>query len=88
MKEQNKEFFNNKHQLRRILLNVNNLILQYNIKFNNKYNLKLIFRWNKLFRMRKINSIKKIYILKKINEVYSKKTYVKNRLKRFRIRET
>ena len=44
MKKQNKNFFDNKHQLRRIFLNVNNLILRYDIKFNNKHNFKLIFR--------------------------------------------
>ena len=44
MKEQNKEFFDNKHQLRRIFLNVNNLMLRHDIKFDNKHNLKLIFR--------------------------------------------
>ena len=44
MKKQNKEFFDDKHQLRRIFLNVNNLMLRHDIKFNNKYNSKLIFR--------------------------------------------
>ena len=44
MKEQNKKFFNNKYQLRQIFLNMNNLMLRYNIKFNNKYDFKLIFR--------------------------------------------
>ena len=43
MKKQNKEFFDNKHQLRRIFLNVNNLMLRHDIKFDNKHNLKLIF---------------------------------------------
>ena len=44
MREQNKEFFDDKHQLRRIFLNVNNLMLRHDIKFNNKHDLKLIFR--------------------------------------------
>ena len=44
MRKQNKEFFNDKHQLQRVFLNVNTLILRHNIKLNNKYNLKLIFR--------------------------------------------
>ena len=44
MKKQNKEFFNDKHQLRRIFLNVNNLMLRHDIKFDNKHDFKLIFR--------------------------------------------
>ena len=44
MREQNKEFFDDKHQLRRILLNMNDLMLRYDIKLDNKHDLKLIFR--------------------------------------------
>ena len=44
MKKQNKKFFDDKHQLRRIFLNVNNLMLRYDIKFDHKHNFKLIFR--------------------------------------------
>ena len=44
MREQNKKLFDNKHQLRRIFLNVNDLILKHDIKFDNKYNFKFIFR--------------------------------------------
>ena len=87
MKKQNKKFFDDKYQLRRIFLNINKLMLQHNIKFNNKYNFKLIFRWSELFKMQKTNLIKKIYILKKINETYLNKMYVENRLKRFKIRK-
>ena len=43
IKKQNKEFFDNKHQLRQIFLNVNDLMLRHDIKFNNKHNFKLIF---------------------------------------------
>ena len=85
MREQNKEFFNDKHQLRRISLNMNNLMLRHNIKFNNKHDFKLTFRWNESFRMREVDSIKKIYVLKKMNEVRLNETYAENRLKYFRI---
>ena len=44
MRKQNKEFFDNKYQLRQIFLNVNDLMLRHDIKFNNKHDLKLIFR--------------------------------------------
>ena len=44
MRKQNKKFFNDKYQLRRIFLNVNDLMLRHDIKLNNKHNLKLIFR--------------------------------------------
>ena len=44
MKKQNKEFFDDKHQLRQIFLNVNDLMLRHDIKFNNKHDFKLIFR--------------------------------------------
>ena len=43
MKKQNKELFDNKHQLRKIFLNVDDLMLRHNIKFDNKHNFKLIF---------------------------------------------
>ena len=73
--------------MRRIFLNVNNLILRHDIKFDNKHDLKLIFQWDESFKMRKIDSIKKIYVLKKMNEIYLNETYVENRLKRFRIQK-
>ena len=60
-------------------------MLQHNIKFDNKHNLKLIFRWNKLFKIRKADSIKRSYILKKMNEVCLKETYIENQLKHFKI---
>ena len=78
MKKQNKRLFDNKYQLRRIFLNVNNLMLRHNIKFDNKHNFKLIFRRNKSFKMQKVDSIKKTSILKKINEVRLSETYVEN----------
>ena len=87
MRKQNKNFFNKKYQLQRIFLNVNNLMLRYDIKFDNKHNFKLIFRWNESFKMRKVNSIKKIYNLKKLNEICLNETYVENRLKQFRIQK-
>ena len=44
MREQNKELFNNKHQLRKIFLNADDLMLKHNIKLDNKHDLKLVFR--------------------------------------------
>ena len=44
MKEQNKELFNDKHWLRKIFLNADNLMLKYDIKLNNKHDFKFIFR--------------------------------------------
>ena len=87
MRKQNKEFFNDKHQLRQIFLNINNLMLRHNIKLDNKHDLKLIFWWNESFKMREIDSIKKTYVLKKMNEVRLNETYIENRLKRFKIRK-
>ena len=76
--------FDNKHQLRKIFLNADNLILKYDIKFDNKYNLKFIFRRNNLFRIQRANSMKDIYILKKMNEIRLERIYANNRLKRFK----
>ena len=73
--------------MRRVFLSVNNLILRHDIKFNNKHNLKLIFRWDKFFKIREIDLIKKIYVLKELNETYLDKTYAENQLKRFRTRD-
>ena len=87
MKEQNKKFFNDKHQLRRIFLNVNDLMLWHDIKLDNKYDLKLIFQWNESFKMRKTDSIKKTYVLKKMNETRLNETYTENRLKHFKTRK-
>ena len=61
--------------------------MRHDIKFDNKYNFKLIFRWNESFKMREINSIKETYVLKKMNEVRLNETYVENWLKCFRIRK-
>ena len=44
MRKQNKKLFNDKYQLQKIFLNADDLMLKHDIKFNNKYNLKLIFR--------------------------------------------
>ena len=62
-------------------------MLQHDIKFDNKYDFKLIFWWNESFRMRKADSIKKTYVLKKMNEVCLNEIYVENRLKRFKIQK-
>ena len=43
MREQSKELFDDKYQLRMIFLNADNLILKHNIKLDNKHDLKLIF---------------------------------------------
>ena len=58
--------------------------MRHDIKFDNKHNLKLIFRWNESFKVREADSIKKIYVLKKMNEVYLNEIYIENRLKRFK----
>ena len=44
MRKQNKELFDDKHQLRKIFLNADDLMLKHDIKLDNKYNLKLVFR--------------------------------------------
>ena len=44
MREQNKELFDDKHQLRKIFLSADDLILKHDIKLDNKHDLKLIFR--------------------------------------------
>ena len=59
-------------------------MLQHDIKFNNKHNFKLIFRWDKFFRIQKVDLIKRIYVLKKLNETYFNAIYAENWLKRFR----
>ena len=59
-------------------------MLRHDIKFDNKHNFKLIFRWNESFKMREVDSIKRIYVLKEMNEAHLNETYAENRLKRFR----
>ena len=86
MKEQNKELFNDKYQLRKIFLNADDLILKYDIKLDNKHDFKLVFRWNESFRIQRANSMKDIYILKEMNETRLERTYANNRLKRFKIK--
>ena len=61
-------------------------MLKYDIKLNNKYNLKLAFRWNELFRIQRADSMKDIYTLKEINETRFERIYANNRLKQFKIR--
>ena len=51
MKKQNKKLFDDKYQLRKISLSADNLILKYDIKFDNKHDFKFIFRCNNSFRI-------------------------------------
>ena len=44
MKEQNKELFDDKHQLQKILLSADDLMLKHDIKLDNKHDFKFIFR--------------------------------------------
>ena len=44
MRKQNKELFDDKHQLRKIFLNADDLMLKHDIKLDNKYDFKLVFR--------------------------------------------
>ena len=44
MREQNKELFDDKHQLRKISLSADDLMLKHDIKLDNRHDLKLIFR--------------------------------------------
>ena len=79
--------FNDKHQLRKIFLNINDLILKHNIKLDNKHDFKFIFRWNEAFRIQRANLIKNIYIFKKWNEIRLERTFADNRLKRFKMKD-
>ena len=72
--------------MRKILLNADDLMLKHDIKFDNRHDLKFVFRWNELFRIQRANSIKNIYILKETNETHLERTYADNRLKRFKIK--
>ena len=51
MREQNKKLFDDKHQLQKIFMNVDNLMLKHDIKLDNKHDFKLVFRWNESFRI-------------------------------------
>ena len=86
MRKQNKELFDDKHQLRKISLSADDLMLKHDIKLDNRHDLKLIFRWNESFRIQRANSMKDIYILKEMNETRLERTYANNRLKRFKIK--
>ena len=84
MRKQNKELFDDKHQLQKISLNADDLMLKHDIKLDNKHDLKFVFRWNESFRIQRANSMKDIYILKEMNETRLERTYANNRLKRFK----
>ena len=62
MRKKNKELFNDKYQLQKIFLNADDLMLKYDIKFDNKYDFKLVFRWHESFWIQRANSMKDIYI--------------------------
>ena len=87
MRKQNKKLFINKHQLQKIFLNANDLMLKHDIKLDNRHDLKLAFRWDESFRIQRANSIKNIYILKEMNGTRFEKTYADNRLKRFKTKD-
>ena len=44
MREQSKKLFDDKHQLRKIFLSADDLMLKYDIKLDNKHDLKFVFR--------------------------------------------
>ena len=44
MRKQSKELFDDKHQLRKILLSADDLMLKHDIKLDNRHDLKLAFR--------------------------------------------
>ena len=67
--------------MQNIFLNIDDLMLRHDIKFDNKHNFKFIFRWNELFRIQRTNSIKNNYILKEMNGTRLERTYASNRLK-------
>ena len=87
MREQNKKLFDDKHQLRKISLNADDLILKHDIKLDNRHNLKFVFRWNEPFRIQCADSMKNIYILKEMNETRLERIYADNRLKRFKTKD-
>ena len=84
MKEQNKELFDDKHQLRKIFLNADDLMLKHDIKLDNKHDFKFVFRWDESFRIQHTDSMKNIYILKEMNETRLERIYADNWLKRFK----
>ena len=87
MREQNKELFDDKHQLRRIPLDVGDLMLRHDTKLDNRHDLKLAFRWNGPFRVREADPVKGTYVLEEMDGARLDETYAGNRLKRFRTRE-
>ena len=44
MRKQNKKLFNDKHQLQKISLSVDDLMLRHDIKLDNKHDFKFAFR--------------------------------------------
>ena len=84
IRKRNKELFNDKYQLRKISLNVDDLILKHDIKFDNKYDFKFVFWWDESFRIQRAKSMKDIYILKEMNETRFERIYADNRLKQFK----
>ena len=86
MRKQSKKLFDDKYQLRKILLSADNLMLKHDIKLDNKHDLKLVFRWDESFRIQRADSMKGIYILKEINEIRFERTYADNRLNQFKTR--
>ena len=43
MRKQNKKLFDDKHQLQKVFLNVDDLMLKHDIKLDNKHDVKLVF---------------------------------------------
>ena len=67
-------------------MNVDDLIFKYNIKLDNKHDLKFICLWNEYFRIQRANSMKDIYTLKEMNKTRFESIYTNNRLKQFKIK--
>ena len=81
-REENKELFNEKHQINSSF-NVSNLVLLHNTKLDNHYNMKLAPQWLEPYQIREAIIIKGTYLLKELDGVPFGGTVSDNQIKHF-----
>ena len=81
-KKKNKKLFNEKYWTNSSF-NADDLILLYNIKLNNHYNMKFAFQWFEFYWIKKIIIIKSIYFFKEFNDISFNDTVFNNWIKCF-----
>ena len=88
MRKQNKELFDDYHEIRNKEIKEKNMIFLHNTQHEKNKNSqrKLNYKWKNLYRIIEVIVNKNIYFLIELNDIDLKSTFADNRFKKFRLR--